>query len=83
MARVRSISPSDQRIKPHPSEVDCEYAVVEAASRRLLHLSTFGSDDRASERKSSQSLQLDVDRAQELVDVILQTFPELVRRERD
>lgn len=83
MARVRSISPSDQRIKPHPSEVDCEYAVIDTVSGRLLHLSTFGSDDRASERKSSQSLQLDAGRARELVDVILQTFPELGRHDRD
>lgn len=79
MARVRSISPSDQRIKPHPSEVDCEYTVVEGSGMRLLHLSTFGSDDRASERKSSQSLQLDVERARELVDIIVKTFPEIVR----
>ena len=79
MARVRSIGPSNQRIKPHPSEVDCEFTVVEGAEVRLLHLTTFGSDDRASDRKSSQSLQFDVERARELVDIIVRTFPQIAR----
>jgi hypothetical protein len=77
MARVRSIGPSNQRLKQHPTEVDCEYAVVDDNGIRLLHLSTFGSDDRASERKSSQSLQFDVERARDLVEIIERTFPNL------
>ncbi|MBA3906289.1 MAG: hypothetical protein H0X35_06325 [Pseudonocardiales bacterium] len=38
-------------------------------------MSTFGSDDRARDRKSSQSLQLNVDQARELVAIIERTFP--------
>ena len=75
MARVRSISPSDQRVNAHPTEVDCEYTVVAEGGQRLLHLSTFGSDNRASSRKSSQSLQFDVDRARELIQIIDKAFP--------
>lgn len=77
MARVRSFTPSQQEIRPHPTEVDCEHRVVDDGERRLLHLSTFGSDDRASKPKSSQSIQLDIDAARELVAIIESVFPEL------
>lgn len=77
MARVRDIFPSNQRLSVHPTEVDCEWAVVEDGAERLLHLSTFGSDDRASERKSSQSIQLSLEQAQRLVAIIEEAFPEL------
>ncbi len=80
MARVRSFGRSHKRIKAHPTEVDCEYATVGEGIDRLLHLSTFGSDGRASDHKSSQSLQLEAVRAQELVDVIEDAFPGTRRR---
>lgn len=79
MARVRSFSPSTQDIQPHPTEVDCHHQVVVDGDRRLLHLTTFGSDDRASRPKSSQSIQLDVDAARELVAIIESAFPGLRR----
>ncbi len=79
MARVRSFSPSSQNVRVHPTEVDCEYVVIKEGPHRLLHLSTFGSDDRASERKSSQSLQLDMDRARELIEILNHAFPEIRR----
>ncbi|PWU59465.1 hypothetical protein DLE60_16285 [Micromonospora globispora] len=77
---MRSFGPSQQRVKVHPTEVDCEHAVIDDGSQRLLHLSTFGSDDRASERKSSQSMQLDVEAARQLLEIIEGAFPELRRR---
>ncbi|MEV6372530.1 hypothetical protein [Micromonospora musae] len=80
MARVRSFGPSSQRVKAHPTEVDCEHVVIDGGSERLLHLSTFGSDDRATERTSSQSIQLNLERARQLVEIIEQAFPELRRR---
>ena len=80
MARVRRFGPSHQRVKVHPTEVDCEHVVIDDGSQRLLHLSTFGSDDRASERKSSQSLQLDVEAARQLLEIIEGAFPQLRRR---
>ena len=75
MARVRSFSPSTQTIKIHPTEVDCEFAVVSDGPTRVLHLSTFGSDERASDRKSSQSLQLGEAEARALVEIIRTAFP--------
>lgn len=77
MARVRSFGPSNQNVRVHPTEVDCEFGVIDDGSVRLLHLSTFGSDDRESGRKSSQSLQLDVEQAQRLVEIIRSTFPQI------
>lgn len=82
VARVRSFGPSHQRVKAHPTEVDCQHVVIDDGSERLLHLSTFGSDDRASERKSSQSIQLDLESARQLVEIIEQAFPELRHRQR-
>ena len=77
MARIRSFATSDQRIKAHPTEVDCEYAVLGDGPTRLVHLTTFGSDDRKSDRKSSQSLQLDLACARELVEILQRAFPEI------
>lgn len=75
MARIRSISPSSQTVSAHPTEVDCEWAVVDGPDGHLLHLTTFGSDERESARKSSQSVRLDREQAGELVQIIRRVFP--------
>lgn len=76
MARVRSLAQGTQAIRPHESEVDCFYNVInEPDGTRLLHLSTFGSDHRQSKPKSSQSIQIDQAFAQELVALLQTTFP--------
>lgn len=77
MARVRSLEKGTQNVRPHPTTVDCHYQVVASEDGTLLHLSTFGSDDRASAMKSSQTLQLDEKVAGKLLNVLLATFPEL------
>lgn len=77
MALIRSFVESSQNIRRHRTEVDCEHAVIGQGPERVLHLSTFGSDYRAGERKSSQSIQLDQDRAGELLTLIRRAFPEL------
>lgn len=80
MARIRSVSIGSQSVSRHPSEVDCFYQeVLSESGERLLHLTTFGSDDRQSEKKSSQSLQLNADIAAELIAVFEDAFPELRR----
>jgi hypothetical protein len=79
LARVRSFAPSTQVIRLHTTEVDCEYVVVGDGVERVVHLSTFGSDDRQSERKSSQSIQLDRESAAELVAILLSAFPDIPR----
>lgn len=75
MARIRSLAPSTQRVGAHASEVDCEFAVVSGPSGEpLVHLSTFGSDNRASHRKSSQSMQVDRAIAEQLVEMLIDIF---------
>jgi len=80
MARIRTFMDSKQNVKVHPTEVDCQHRIVSSGGVRLLHLSTFGSDQRASQPKMSQSIQLDSARAGELIDIIKAAFPELRNR---
>lgn len=77
MARIREIVPSQQEIRPHKLEhaVSCQYKVIEDFDDRpLVHLSTFGSDQRESHPKSSQSLQLTLENATELMNVFAEAF---------
>ncbi len=77
MARVRSLQHGTQDVKVHASEVDCFYQVVMTSSgEKFVHLSTFGSDERHSKPKSSQSIQLDAVLARDLVDVLRRAFPD-------
>lgn len=78
MARIRRLDEGTQNVRPHVSEVDCFYQVVEGPQGDLLlHLSTFGSDSRASDPKSSQSIQMDREIAGQLMDVLRKAFPGL------
>ena len=78
MARVRSIAPGTQSVNVHPSEVDCFWQTIQDSQGEVfVHLSTFGSDNRQSKFKSSQSLQLDRTQAAELIAVLRRAFPEL------
>ena len=80
MARIRSISHGTQSIRPHESEVDCFYNVLHQPDGiPLLHLSTFGSDNRQSKPKSSQSIQIDEHIARELMAILEKTFPRIKR----
>jgi hypothetical protein len=67
-----------QSIRPHDTNVDCFYNVVKADNgAHLLHLTTFGSDHRQSKPKSSQSIQIDEAIAEQLVNLLLDTFPSI------
>src|SRR5687768_13714971 len=60
MARVRQFIRGDQNVRLHPTEVDCRYQTLRGpGGTTVLHLTTFGSTDRESAPKSSQSFQLD------------------------
>ena len=75
MARIRSLTPGNQKIRKAPSEVDCYYQVLaDKSGETILHLTTFGSDDRKSAKKSSQSLQLDAELAENLAQLLRETF---------
>ncbi|MGR0319439.1 hypothetical protein [Agromyces sp. ZXT2-3] len=79
MARVVRFIPGEQAVRAHPTQLDCFFQVIEDdTGSRLLHLSTFGSADRESKPKSSQSIQLDRGSARELIGVIEKAFPGLV-----
>lgn len=78
MARITVFEPGRQQVTPHLSRVPCFYQVVPASGGDLLHLSTFGSADRQSPPKSSQSIQLDREGALALVEIIKKTFPDEV-----
>lgn len=78
MARIRTLGEGTQNVRSHASEVDCFYQIVEGPrGERLLHLSTFGSDTRTSDPKSSQSIQVDREIAAQLVGVLRKAFPGL------
>lgn len=75
VARIRSLSEGKQNIHPHASEVDCYYSVIDDSKEMILHLSTFGSDGRKTEPKSSQSIQIDEQIARQLISLLQRTFP--------
>lgn len=78
MARVRKVEQGTQVVNAHPTEVDCFYQIITGpAGERLVHLSTFGSDSRASKPKSSQSIQIDREAAEALLSVLKRAFPNL------
>ena len=63
-------------LRPHATEVDCAYQVVQGdGGASLLQLSTYGSDNRKSGPKVSQTLQLDEEAAAALVDILRSAFP--------
>lgn len=75
MAIIRSFDPGHQSVRIHGTEVDCCYQRVTADNGSVyLHLTTFGSDDRAVPGKSSQSFQLNASSARALVEIIEATF---------
>lgn len=79
MALVTELFSDTRHSKAHPTEVECGWQVINDGGRRLLQLSTYGSDQRQSEKKVSQTLQLDESMAMELVEIIRSTFPQLSR----
>ena len=75
MAKVRALIPGTQSIRKAPSEVDCFYQVIsDVDGNVVLHLTTFGSDQRKSTKKSSQSLQIDKKIAKDLVALLDHVF---------
>src|SRR5689334_18265844 len=77
MARILELGPNTQRIKAHSPDkgVVCEHQAIRASDgTQLLHLSTFGSKDRVSDPKSSQSLQFDAETAAAIVRIFRETF---------
>lgn len=70
MARVTEFFRATTASAPHPTEVECGYQTVLRPGIRLLQLSTYGSSDRMSEKKVSQTIQLDVAAAASLSHIL-------------
>ncbi|MEU3169399.1 hypothetical protein [Streptosporangium sp. NPDC006930] len=77
MAKIKEFFRVTKTASPHPTEVECGYQVILTQNGALLQLSTYGSDGRQSEKKVSQTLQLDRERAAELLQIITEAFPDL------
>lgn len=76
MARIARFFQTQSGAAPHPTEVECGWQVVQTGER-YLQLSTYGSPQRQSQPKVSQTLQLDAVRARELVGIIRVAFPDI------
>jgi hypothetical protein len=75
MARIRTLTRSSQSISVHKTEVDATFQTVMNSDGKLyFHMSTYGSDNRASEPKVSQTIQLDEETASLLVAELARTF---------
>jgi 5-methylcytosine-specific restriction protein B len=57
--------------------VDCEYQKVADGDTVYLHLRRFGSDERKSENKVSQTMQFGREAAGQLLVAVRETFPGL------
>lgn len=82
MARLRSFKQAAETQAVHPTETDAEWSIVESSKARLLQISTFGSEHRASHPKVSPTFQVDRERAALLRDAIYLTFPDLAASDR-
>lgn len=75
MARIRKLEKGNSNIRPHDSEVDATYQILQTGNgEHLLHLATYGSDYRQSEAKVSQTFQLDKATALELGRILESVF---------
>nr|WP_090276607.1 hypothetical protein [Mycolicibacterium komanii]CRL70038.1 hypothetical protein CPGR_01813 [Mycolicibacterium komanii] len=78
MARIRSFRPDPTAARPPRTDVDCTHSIVYTANgTKLLRLATLGSDERKSEPKPSQIIELDEESAAKLLEIIKDTFPRL------
>jgi hypothetical protein len=75
MAIIRVLEQGTAQVRENRTEVDATFQIIESSNRgKLLHLATFGSDNRVSEPKVSQVLQLDRTIALQLAEIIENTF---------
>jgi len=81
MARIVSVRAGHQDVRPHHSDVDCFVQELRGENgEKLVHISTFGSAQRQSAPKSSQSMQFDLAAASALVEQFVAVFgPDVVR----
>lgn len=75
MARIRSIEKIDEAGRLHRSDVDCTYQnVIGDDGTKYVQLTTYGSDNRKSAPKSSQTIHLDQEMALKLIKILAESF---------
>ncbi|MBO4269945.1 hypothetical protein [Microbispora triticiradicis] len=77
MAKIREFFEDKKASVSHPTVVDCGYQAVRTHEGVFLQLSTYGSDQRQTQKKTSQTLQLDREHAEQLLHILVTTFPDL------
>lgn len=75
MALIRKFFELHSQGRVHRSETDAGWAKVRDGDQMLLYLGTYGSTERKSRSKTSQVIQLDRERASELLQIIHEVFP--------
>ena len=76
MALITEFERIDRRIS-YRSTTRCGWTVGQSRGQRLIHLETYGSQDRSIPDKGSQFLQLDESAATQLLAIIREAFPAL------
>lgn len=79
MALIKKFEPVQADVQRLHGPVTCGFRSFVVDGRRVLQLDTYGSADRQILNKISQSVQLDVGGARELIEIIQRAFPELAR----
>lgn len=81
MALVRQFVPLHAQGTVHRTETDAGWERVMHGTETLLYIGTYGSADRKSQPKTSQVIQLNRERAAELLQIIHEVFPGIEARE--
>ena len=78
MARLRTLNQGSADGSAHPTEVDAIWRVIQSdTGGKIFQLDTFGSDQRQSHPKVSQTFQFDEALAGEFLAALRATFPNL------
>lgn len=77
MARLRKLDHTTTERQSLHKEADGGWRSFDLEGTRILQIDTYGTDSRDRPGQVSQSLQLDEQKAQQVVDIIRRTFPEV------
>ncbi|WPB91836.1 hypothetical protein [Streptomyces malaysiensis] len=77
MARVEEFHEINGDVQRLHGPVVCGYRSFVVDGRVIVQLDTYGSSERKIPNKVSQSIQLDVKGARELIGILIEVFPEL------
>jgi hypothetical protein len=75
MARIRTLTSEAHDVRVHKTEVDATYQLVNGPDgETYFHLSTYGSDNRKSDPKVSQTFQVNAEIAAQLIQALTAAF---------